>query len=85
MCFECFQPVSSLPTQEGAGSSKGERFVLGPRPKLVVGAGEAPGFAFELVTFDLKKGREKALAMGAMSQVRDMCSDFRVCPVPAER
>ena len=54
-------------------SGKGDRFVLGPRPKLSVGSGGAPGFGFELVHFDVKKGREKALAIGALSQVSLPC------------
>ena len=60
--------------QEGAESNtspkclKGERYVFGPRPKLLVGAGDAPGHGFQLVYFDVKKGREKTLSLGAMSQ-----------------
>ena len=60
--------------QEGAESNsspkslKGERYVFGPRPKLLVGAGDAPGHGFQLVYFDVKKGREKTLSLGATSQ-----------------
>lgn len=56
-------------TQDGGADGKGERFVLGPRPKLVVGAGGAPGYGFQLVYFDVRRGREKKLALGCSSQV----------------
>ena len=42
--------------------------MLGPKPKLVIGAGGAPGFEFQLVYFDVTKGREKELSLGAPSQ-----------------
>lgn len=56
---ECVLTPREFLVCKAGSAGKSESYVMGPKPKLVVGAGDAPGFSFQLVYFDAKKGREK--------------------------